>query len=78
LDPALNTFLGLCLHPIVFERPTLQQALDTALNAVTTRTTDSFANPAGETDDFIRAFWQEFLYDSFPELDLFPRLRPPI
>ncbi|KAI0454007.1 hypothetical protein F5B21DRAFT_525261 [Xylaria acuta] len=63
LDPDLAGLIAQCMYIDWKKRPTLQQALDRASNAVLNKTADSFPEPEEETDDAINQFVQECVFD---------------
>lgn len=63
LDPDLMGLIAECLYADWQHRPTLQQALERASDAVLNKTADSFPEPEEETDDAISRFVQQFVLD---------------
>ncbi|OTA60662.1 hypothetical protein K449DRAFT_435053 [Hypoxylon sp. EC38] len=66
LDPDLRDFLARCLASEVYNRPNLQETLETIENALRTKTPETFPfNIApSETDDAIKGFLQKLVYDA--------------
>ncbi|KAI0487239.1 kinase-like domain-containing protein [Xylaria cf. heliscus] len=63
LDPDLGGLIAKCMYVDWEKRPTLQQALEIARNAVLNKTADSFPEPAEETDGAISRFVQRYILD---------------
>ncbi|TGJ86997.1 hypothetical protein E0Z10_g1738 [Xylaria hypoxylon] len=63
LDPDLAGLIAECMYDDWTRRPTLQQALDRASDAVLNKTAESFPEPEEETDDAITDFVQQFVPD---------------
>ncbi|KAI0440783.1 kinase-like domain-containing protein [Xylaria telfairii] len=63
LDPDLMGLIAECLYADWWHRPTLQQALERASDAVLNKTADSFPEPEEETDDAINRFVQRYIFD---------------
>ncbi|KAI8953354.1 hypothetical protein F4801DRAFT_588277 [Xylaria longipes] len=63
LDPDLAGLIAECMYVDWKKRPTLQQALDRARNAILNKTADSFPEPDEETDGAINQFVQECVLD---------------
>ncbi|TGJ85771.1 hypothetical protein E0Z10_g2974 [Xylaria hypoxylon] len=64
IDMELRTLIARCMSVNPSRRPTLEEALEQATNAVSTKTPNSFPDPEMETDRAIREYWQEVTYDA--------------
>ncbi|KAI8634188.1 kinase-like protein [Xylariaceae sp. FL1651] len=64
LDPGLSDLVSRCMYANFYDRPSLKEALDQASNAVLMKEPDSYPRPAEESDDAIKNFLQEYLYDA--------------
>ncbi|KAI0204284.1 hypothetical protein F4808DRAFT_457387 [Astrocystis sublimbata] len=62
LDPDLAGLIAECMYDDWENRPTLEQALGRARNAVLTKTANSFPEPEEETDVAISNFVQESVF----------------
>ncbi|KAI3321889.1 kinase-like protein [Xylariaceae sp. AK1471] len=65
-DMELRELIARCMRSNVYQRPSLQEALNITQNAVLTKTPSSFPKPSRETDAAISGFLQEFIYDADP------------
>ncbi|KAI1755969.1 kinase-like domain-containing protein [Xylaria castorea] len=63
LDPDLAGLIAQCMYIDWKKRPTLQQALERASDAVLSKSPYSFPEPEEETDDAIIEFVQEYVLD---------------
>ncbi|KAI0443891.1 kinase-like protein [Xylaria telfairii] len=63
VDIDLRDLIARCAYANMNKRPTLQQALDAALAGVAKKA-EEFPDPAQETDDQIRQFWQTVIFDA--------------
>ncbi|KAI1123218.1 kinase-like protein [Nemania abortiva] len=63
LDPELRDILARCMYVHEQQRPTLQEALQVARDAVHSKTATSFQAPDMETDSAVNAFVQEFIFN---------------
>ncbi|KAI1425844.1 kinase-like protein [Xylaria sp. FL1777] len=67
VDLELRDLIARCMYSDPYKRPSLEQLLEIASNAVQTKTPQSFPNPEQESDAAVRAFWKRFAYDApFP------------
>lgn len=64
LDPELQDLLARCLYVDLTKRPDLRTTPSTATNAVRNNRPAWFPNSAKETDNAIRAFMQEFVFNA--------------
>ncbi|RYC57397.1 hypothetical protein CHU98_g8818 [Xylaria longipes] len=63
LDPELRDFLARCMYTNERLRPTLQEAVQVAQNAVHSKTPMSFPMPDMETESAINAFVQDLIFN---------------
>ncbi|KAI1437508.1 kinase-like protein [Xylaria sp. CBS 124048] len=64
LDVELRDLICQCMYTELEDRPSLQDALSIARDAVMNKTPDFFPSPELETDEAIQEFWQRSLYDA--------------
>ncbi|KAJ2981290.1 hypothetical protein NUW58_g6724 [Xylaria curta] len=66
LDPDLAELIAECMYISRRRRPTLQEVLNRATNAVHIKTANSFPEPHEETDEAINQFVQTYILDPPP------------